>query len=269
MSELRLGPQDSLYYEYDPPSDPGMTFVFANAITGNTEMWQGIIGPTLRGHGYGTLAWNFRGQAHTEFAPGTALTPELVAGDFKRLLDAVAPPKPILVGLSIGGQFALHAHLLGAEAAAFVLINTLRMPGLRLEWINEGSFRAMRHGGAELLMDLMLPLIVNPEMLAKMRPARLTDAPYQPLDPASGHYGLMQHAGEADWDLPYERIDRPVLIMTGLHDRVFYNADDVAALTARLPDARTVVFEDAGHLIPAERPEATAQALLDFAAELA
>ncbi len=269
MPVLALGPDEGLYYEYAAPGAAGRCFVFVNALTGTTTAWEAEIAPALRAAGYGTLAYNLRGQKDSPFRPERPLDEGLFVADLLQLLEGIAPPRPILVGLSIGGQFALRAHLLGAEAAAFVLINTLRMPGLRREWINEGSFRAMRHGGAELLMDLMLPLIVNPDMLAKMRPARLTDEPYRPLDPASGHYGLMQHAGEADWDLPYEQIDRPVLIMTGLHDRVFFNADDVAALTARLPNACTVVFEDAGHLIPAERPEATAQALLEFAAAIA
>jgi len=57
----------------------------------------------------------------------------------------------------------------------------------------------------------------------------------------------------------------PVLIMTGLHDRVFYVPADVEQLTARIPEHRTVTFADAGHLIPVERPRAFADALLAFA----
>jgi pimeloyl-ACP methyl ester carboxylesterase len=41
--------------------------------------------------------------------------------------------------------------------------------------------------------------------------------------------------------------------------------EDVAALTARLPQARTVLFRDAGHLIPVERPAAFTAALEEFA----
>ena len=52
MSFFEIGPNDSLYYEYDPPSgNQPLTFVFINAITGDTGMWQAEIGPTLRDAG--------------------------------------------------------------------------------------------------------------------------------------------------------------------------------------------------------------------------
>ena len=43
MSFFEIGPNDSLYYEYDPPSgNQPLTFVFINAITGDTVMWQAM-----------------------------------------------------------------------------------------------------------------------------------------------------------------------------------------------------------------------------------
>jgi pimeloyl-ACP methyl ester carboxylesterase len=180
-------------------------------------------------------------------------------------LEAVAPPRPILVGLSIGGLFAARAWLQGAAAEGLVLINTLRRPGPRLDWVNRGMARAARTGGLQLLMDVYLPLLVNEEKLAALRPTCLGEAPYEPLDPAHGHMNLLTWAAEADWDLPYERLDLPVLIMTGLQDRVFYEASALESLSARLPRARQITLDDAGHLIPLERPAETVEALLDFA----
>ena len=82
----------------------------------------------------------------------------------------------------------------------------------------------------------------------------------------SEHIRLAERdTGEADWDLPYEDLDLPVLVMTGEHDRLFRIDADVAQLTARLPQATTVRFSDAGHLIPAEQPEAFTRELLAFA----
>jgi pimeloyl-ACP methyl ester carboxylesterase len=53
--------------------------------------------------------------------------------------------------------------------------------------------------------------------------------------------------------------------MTGLHDRVFYVAADVAELAGRIRQLERVDFPDAGHLIPVERPAAFANALREFA----
>ncbi len=266
MALLQLAPGNALYYDYAPPGDAGATFVFVNALTGATAMWEAAILPALQEAGFGTLVYNLRGQADSPFSAGTQLNQELIVADLQRLLKEVAPPRPLLVGLSIGGLFAAGAYLAGTPAAGLVLINTLRRGGPRISWVGDATARAAAVGGTRLVMDLMMPLIVNEERLAQIRPDFLTDAPYEPLDPAEGHYNLLANAARADWDLPYERLDLPVLVMSGLQDRVFFDAADVERLAGRLPKAQRLDFADAGHLIPVERPEATIQALLDFAA---
>ena len=54
MAHLALGDSDALYYEFHEPGQQGRTFVFVNALTGNTGMWQAEIGPALRAAGYGS-----------------------------------------------------------------------------------------------------------------------------------------------------------------------------------------------------------------------
>jgi 3-oxoadipate enol-lactonase len=265
---LKLGEFDGLYYEYDRPAERGQTFVFVNALTGNTGTWQADIGPTLRTAGFGTLAYNFRGQADSPFSLGTPLDQALIVGDLGRLLAAVEPPRPILVGLSIGGLFAARAYLAGAPAEGLVLINTLRKAGPRLDWINAAMARAARVGGLRLVMDMYMPLLVNEERLVKIRGDFIKEEGYEPIDPENGHFSLLAHARKTDWDVPYEAVDVPTLVVTGLRDRLFYDREEVAELTARLPKARTLEMADAGHLIPVERPTALAAALVAFAERL-
>jgi len=268
MPVLEIGPQDGLVYEFSPPDAGRRTFVFVNALTGSLDMWEASVAPALRTAGYGTLSYSFRGQNDSPFAPGTALGPDLIVQDLRRLLTHVDPPLPILTGLSIGGLFAAQAVLAGAAAQGLVLINTLRKPTARLDWINSAMVKAVATGGTQLLMDLWLPMLVNDDQLDAMRDRCLGAQPYAAMDPADGLFNLMQHAGAANWDLDYESLDLPVLILTGLRDRVFYDADDVAALAARIQHPHKLEVADAGHLIPLERPEATASALLQFAAGL-
>ena len=265
MPVLALGPDEGLYYEYTAPGEAERCFVFVNALTGTTAAWEAEIAPALRAAGYGTLAYNLRGQKDSPFRAERPLDEAHIVADLLHLLDGIAPPRPILVGLSIGGLYAARAALEGTPAEGLVLINTLRRPSLRLDWINEAVKRAAAMGGPQLVMDLYLPHLVNPEKLAEMRGLCLKEEPYEPLDPRSGPMLLLAEAGKADWDLPYESLELPVLVMTGLRDRVFYDAEDVAALLARLPDVREMTMADAGHLIPMERGAETTRALLDFA----
>jgi 3-oxoadipate enol-lactonase len=269
MAELEISPGEALHYEYHAPGAAGSSFVFVNALAGSTATWEHAeIGPKLRAAGYGTLAWNFRGQAHSRTADGTPLTPALIVADLKRLLAALAPPAPILVGLSIGGLFAAQAILESAPARALVLINTLRKPGVRLDWINQATFALARLGGTRLVLEANAPLIFNPAHLAAMRSNAFGAAPYQPLRAEEGLYRLFESSLGADWNLPWERLALPVLNLTGPHDRLFFVAEDVEALAARLPDAKQKVFAGSGHMIPVEQPREFAGELLEFAQAL-
>jgi len=110
MPDFQLGPQDSLYYEYAAPTiENGFTFIFFNALTGDTNNWETIIGPRLRKAGHGTLAYNLRGQTNSKFSPGLKLDVDLIVDDAISLMDEIRSPRPIMVGLSIGGLFAARA----------------------------------------------------------------------------------------------------------------------------------------------------------------
>tara|TARA_R110002167_G_scaffold14871_1_gene59827 strand:+ start:1238 stop:2050 length:813 start_codon:yes stop_codon:yes gene_type:complete len=270
MPTLQLSPEDGLYYELDRPSEPGKpSFVFVNPITGDLSMWQAEIGPALRAAGYGTLCYNFRGQGGSPYAKGTDLTAELIAADLKHIVEALEVERPVLVGLSIGGLYAARAYLAGCPVEALVLVNTLRRIGPRLAWMNDATLRLMAVAGPALMRDVMTPLLFGPDFLAEHRDEfLLPDTAYEPLDPDSGAYNLLTWMGKSDWDVPWNKLDCPVLVSMGPNDRIFYDADVVAALYAELPNARRVDVPEAGHMLPAEAPARFTEILLEFAAGL-
>lgn len=259
-----------LFHEHTAPSKTGgCTFVFFNALTGDTTMWQGAITPRLHEAGHGSLVFNFKGQANSPFDAKAPQDAAALIADCKELVLSVAPSRPVLVGLSIGGLFALQAHLDGAPATGIVLLNTLRRDGPRLRWINDAVVRAVEVGGPELIRDLYTPLLLNEAWQGENRANCLGDGGYTPIDRASGTYALLNNVGRsAQWDIPYEQIKVPTLVITGLHDRVFRDPNDIDALCARLPKLTRVDFSDAGHMIPVEQPDALTTSLLSFAKDL-
>jgi 3-oxoadipate enol-lactonase len=192
----------------------------------------------------------------------------LIIDDLIALLEHVSPPRPVLVGLSIGGLFAAKAILKGSQSEGLVLINTLRKPGLALDWVNEAIIRAAALGGSQLVMDMFLPMLVGPAKLPELHNNCLGDEGYEPADPKSGLMRLLENSRSVDWDLPYEKLYLPVLIMTGLRDRVFYSAGEISELLARLPDAKEMLYPELGHLIPAEDSAVVVEALTLFAAKI-
>jgi pimeloyl-ACP methyl ester carboxylesterase len=195
MSFIRLGSQDGLYYEHHlPASAAGATFVFFNALTGDTSAWESVLCPILRNAGFGTLTYNMRGQTDSPFSHGIELSEKLIVADAVKLLTEVSPIRPILVGLSIGGLFASRVWLSGTEAVGLVLINTLRRDGPRLKWIGDALVRAVEIGGLQLFRDLFLPLLMSEEWLQKNRSDfLLRDSEYTALEPGSGYYMSFGH----------------------------------------------------------------------------
>lgn len=266
MPMLDLGPEDAIYYDWTPPAEGKASFVFVNPISGDTSLWTGAILPALKAKGLGALVYDFRGQTQSKYKPGTALTADLIVDDLKRIVDHVAPPKPILTGLSIGGLYAGRAILDGLDAHGLVLINTLRRMTPRVAWMNDATLRAMEVGGPNLLKDLYFHLLLGEDFQAANRQDFLSDTPdYTPLDKNSGAFNLMDWMGKTSWDIDWAAIATPTLVLTGLQDRVFFDAANVEALANGMPDARRIDIAEAGHMLPMETPERFIDAIVDFA----
>ncbi len=273
MAEYRFDANNSLYYIHNKPTrSDGVTWVFFNALTGDTKMWEAEIGPKLRSSGHGTLSFNYRGQANSSFSPEIALDADLIVSDTQLLLAEIAPVRPLFCGLSIGGLFAVQSIIAGLadlEVVGLVLINTLRRNGPRLRWVNDALVRCAEVGGLQLFRDLFVPLLFNEEWQSNNRESFLLSQPYFPLDKEEGHYNLLKNAGSANWDQPYEKLDLPVLVITGLQDHVFLDLEDVEQLSKRLPKSKHIQMANAGHMIPAERPAELIEFLIQFPREVA
>ena len=270
MPMLELTADDAIYYEWMPPAnEQAASFVFVNPITGDVGMWNAAIVPALQEAGFGTLVYNFRGQAKSRFATGTALDDRLLVTDLIKLVRHVHPPRAVLAGLSIGGLYAARAALAGVEVSGVVLINTLRRITTRIAGMNDASLRVMQLGGANLMKDLYFHLLVGEPFQQAHRKEFLLETPnYEPLPEDSGAHNLLTWMGKSDWDVDWSGLQMPTLVVTGLQDRVFYDAGIVEQLFATLPNAQRLDVPEAGHMLPVETPEVLIEAMKRFGAEL-
>ena len=162
MSKLSIDQNNSLYYEYEEGKLNTYTYVFVNALTGNTSAWNGVIGKRVKDEGYGYLTYNFRGQINSSFDKSINLTSELIVHDLLKLISHLNLKNIILCGLSIGGLYAAIASLEKIDVKGLVLINTLRKTSSRLDWINRAMVNAAKFGGSALIMDMGMPVIASP-----------------------------------------------------------------------------------------------------------
>ena len=252
-------------YTIHSQSEPGKnTFVFANSSGATTDTWEESIAPALRAKGYGTLAFDYRGQGQTKFGANAKLSPEEIVGDITTLLQRIKPARPVIVGLSIGGLYAAKAILRGSNAEGLVLINTLRKQNAQVEWINTLEERLIALGGMPLVLDVLRPVLSSCDQLEKLRDTHLSEEAYTPWPVDHPRRRLAEQVKKADWDIAWQELKLPVLIFTGVHDRLFRIQDDVDELTALLPDATTITYADGGHSLQAEYPERFVADLIEF-----
>lgn len=265
---FELDEVNAIHVIHHPPGSSGQTFVFHNSMGSTTDSWELTIAPSLRSLGYGTLTFDYRGQGRSRYGADALLQPNEIVRDTTQLLRAFDPVRPVLVGLSIGGLFAMRSILGGANAEGLVLVNTLRKPSARVEWINTLEERLIEIGGMQLVHDVLRPMLNSNERLESIRPDHLREGGYTPWPSDNPRRRLAAGAKLADWDVPYHRILAPVLVISGRHDRLFRVEEDVDELVSKIPNARQLVYDDGGHGLHVEFADRFVSDLADFASSL-
>lgn len=180
---------------------------------------------------------------------------------------AVAPPRMSLLGHSMGARVALEVFRAAPErverlALVSTGVHTVR-PG---EAEKRFALRDLgREKGAEALVDQWLPPMVAPERagdVALMHALR-TMCVEAGVDAFEAQVGALLDRPEVETLLP--RFDGPALVAVGSLD-VWSPPAQHEAIAAALPDALYRIVEGAGHMLPAEAPEALNEAIGEWLA---
>jgi len=238
------------------PFDPERpTLIFIHGSGGDHTLWQGQVDALIGVAN--TLALDLPGHGASR-GPGCHHVPEYAAA-VAGLLERLDIPRPIPCGLSIGGAIVLQLLIeRSLPLAGGVLIATgarLRvLPGI-IEMIatNYDGFIDMlgRFGTCEKTDPACLAPILQATAAC---PPAVTAADFKACD----QFDVMDRL---------DRIDQPVLIVSAEDDRLTPpKYSDY--LEKHIRGSRRVHIQDAGHLVPIEKPAALNQALTAFIASL-
>jgi pimeloyl-ACP methyl ester carboxylesterase len=209
----------------------GPALLLTHGFGESTEMWAANI-PALAGE-HQVVAWDLRGHGRTD-APDDpeAYSHALALEDMATVLDAYDAGRAALCGMSLGGFLSLAFRLRHPErVTALVLVDT--GPGYRRD-----DERDAWNAYVERTAD------------------GLTNAGH-----AHAARGIMrQHDAAVIESLP--RIDVPTLVVVGSEDAPFLRAADYMA--AKIPNARKLVIEGAGHNANMDAPDVFNAAVLEF-----
>jgi 3-oxoadipate enol-lactonase len=237
--------------------------MLANSLGTSFHMWDAQVAALARSHR--VLRYDMRGHGLTDTTPSSAAaaaTIERLADDAVALLDALAIGRVRFAGLSIGGMVAQRVAAEYPERIeSLVLCATGSRIGTAAGW-NERIATVEREGLEAIAEAGMLRWFTQrahaerPELIRGF-------ANMLTRTPVSGYVAGCAAVRDADLRADDARIRCRTLIVSGSEDPTTTPAMG-AEMRDAIPNAELIVFDEASHLLCAERPEATNAALLHF-----
>jgi len=172
-----------------------------------------------------------------------------------RFMDAVGVSRGVLVGHSMGGAIAQMTALMAPErVAGLVLVGTgarLRVAPALLDGILQDA-----RGALALITEWAWGPEADPAMVARGRQmmARVNPRVVWGDFAACDRFDIRERVGE---------ITAPTLVITGSEDRMTPPKFG-QWLAERIPGARFVLVEGAGHMVMLEKPDQVASAVREW-----
>ncbi len=267
MPELTISDGATLVFDDfgDPEAPP---VVLLHGFTSDSRMWQPhveafsadyrVIAPDLRGHG--------RSSAPEDLE---SYTMERYCEDLRELLDHVGADLCALAGCSFGGMIAADFTVRHPERVAALVLSDTSAAYSHPDYDEAYAKREAGIADSEDLVRKFGTAELGKRAAASIRDPFLADGMRKRYARLSreGYLGAAQVRRERPSVLPAlsDRLTMPVLICIGTDDPV-KSASDVMA--RELPGARVLEFAECGHGIPAIRPEAWGNAVLEFLAHV-
>lgn len=230
----------------------GTPILLTHAYASTLQMWK----PQFEAwKDYRVIAWDMRGHGGTDSpAAQEEYTEKLAVEDMVSLLRHLGIKETVVGGLSLGGYVSLEFQLAHPEMVrALILCNTgpgYRKDDARAGW-NDFSIgyakrfeeRGLDGLGRGVEIDATKQYQRSAQGLAMAGRGILTQRDAK----------VMEHL---------EQIDIPTLLVWGADDERYKSGIDYMA--AKIPGARRVVIEHAGHAVNLYQPEAFNDAVIAF-----
>ena len=246
--------RDGVKIHYEVTGE-GPALLLTHGYSATGEMWQGQLA-TLSPH-FKVITWDMRGHGASDYPQDqAAYSEEATVADMAALLDAVGAEQAIIGGLSLGGYMSLAFHRAHPKRTrALLIIDT--GPGYKNDQARDGwnanAIRRAERLEADGLGDLS-------KASAEVRQARHRDA----TGLARAARGMLtQRDARVIESLP--GVGVPSVVIVGAQDTPFLAASDYMA--AKIPGAKKIIIEGAGHSVNIDKPEAFNAALMNFLRE--
>ncbi len=272
---LQLPSGTRIHYRDQGPRDARFTLLLLHGTAASLHTWEGVVAG-LRDR-FRVVTMDLPGHGLTGATAEDRYDRAGMVAAIARLVDHLGLARFVIGGNSMGGEMAMAYALAHPERIeALVLIDSA---GLALDLHGRRVPIGFRLAAIPLLRPLLVHITPRSVVERSVRAvhadpggvsADLVDRYWRLMRMEGSRRALMKRfAALADEPpLPVERIGMPALVLWGREDHLIPLATG-RELARRLPHARLVVFDDAGHVPQEERPVETARAIADFLDALA
>lgn len=238
--------------------------VLVNGLGQSMHVWSAILAPLSTTHR--VLRYDLRGHGLTSDGRPHNEGIDVLADDLVALLDALGIARANVAGLSIGGLVAqCVAARYPNRIASIVLLATGNQIGTRVGW--DERIAAVERDGMTGIAEAVLQRWFTPRTSAE-RPEIVDGFRTMLLrTPAGGYAAGCRAVRDADLRGTDAAIRCPALVVSGAADAVTPPSAG-SAMHEAIPGAQMRVVEGASHILPVERPDATADAIRAFLAGL-
>jgi 3-oxoadipate enol-lactonase len=247
-----------LYHELHGPAPSGRSpLILLEGLGGDIPGWRRNV-PRLAAR-RPVVAYDFRGNGRSD-KPDRPMSMGTFVEDTVALLDHLGIERAHLYGQSFGGIVAQE----------MALEHPGRVRSLVLACTHPGPAHAVRAGSeSNVPKDRPYLALYSPRFAAEHPEHVREDLATGRRNPQPPHAARRQREAMLSWS-SWDRLGRivsPTLVLHGTEDRVIPVAN-AHLLASRIPGARLVLLEGAGHLYHSEQAEAADAAVLAFLDEV-
>jgi pimeloyl-ACP methyl ester carboxylesterase len=242
----------AIHYEV---SGTGAPILLSHGYSATSAMWADQVAALRQRHT--VITWDMRGHGQSDSPEDPSLYSEAhTVADMKALLDALEFTSAVIGGLSLGGYMSLAFHLAHPDMTrALMLFDTgpgYKNDAARAQWNETAERRAVR--------------FEQQGLDSSSRSDEVRIARHRSADGlARAARGLLkQFDARVIESLP--RIAVPTLVLVGDQDTPYHGATDYMA--QKIPNARKVALEGAGHASNIHQPAAFNAAVQAFLATI-
>jgi 3-oxoadipate enol-lactonase len=261
MAEIHLEPGLNIFYQdFNPTGSPEILLL--HGLGANGDSWQLQV-PALSAKGYRVIVPDMRGFGRSSY-PGGPINPSIMALDMINLMVRLSTGRYHLDGISLGGTVALQMVIHNPKMIDSLTI-TNAFAKLRPRNLSQWFFYGFR---------MVLAHLIGIKTQAEYVANRLFPGPNQGffrtafIDQVSqsnpkAYRATMRSLAFFDVTPAIQDINIPTLVITGANDTVV-PPEIQADLASRIPGARHLIIQYAGHAVTVEAADQYNQVFLDF-----